>query len=619
MPGASVPGILRRIFLQNCRMSLQDVSRSFSSTARSAFSWPACRNARRRPTSTAMQSKALWVDEDIQRPLMDAHLRVQRADLLIDIHTALNESGYEQQHQDAVVVSAMTKEGLGHEGALLRLPAGSSALCSPPAANTGRKNQDMSSDPTLLHAQCATAVYLQVSCELAVFLDGLLVIGYGLLRSFNVFLRLSDLRSAQIQHLPQLQLRLSGVLLQLIVHLIYSFLEGGDSTQGHTEADCGGLQTDDVPAAAQKLCVMTTPTCSLSSSMVFSAAVISSCSFSFWLLRESSSTFFFSICFCNFTCSCFSDDDRVSADLPDQGFLQSAILLFQLFHMVTGGSAIRTCEKPQKTQMSSSVSAVVPFSSISCLRISRSMVSSSTFSLSESTSSCKDSALSSAISLSRVAISIASAVSDISSIDSTCGEEEVSSTHALSGRTLTAWEWRVGMTGAARGVWAGVLGSLLLISPAEAEAEPDAAPFPPAGRLGCWINQGEGLVSSTHVTENLGNMDTVTGTSKLQDSDILLPRASDLLLLTGDASPLLTFLSSLLSHSPPLALLIVICQPSLCPAHALHHCAASSLSPYLFPSRPPNAFCFSTRFPLQTDREGRTKCSEGTSTAEVMK
>lgn len=48
-------------------------------------------------------------------------------------------------------------------------------------------------------------------------------------------------------------------------------------------------------------------------------------------------------------------------------------------------------------------------------------------------------------------------------------------------------EWRVGITGAARGVWAGVLGSLLLISPAEAEAEPDAAPLPPvpAVRLGC--------------------------------------------------------------------------------------------------------------------------------------
>lgn len=52
-------------------------------------------------------------------------------------------------------------------------------------------------------------------------------------------------------------------------------------------------------------------------------------------------------------------------------------------------------------------------------------------------------------------------------------------------------EWRVGMMGAARGVWAGVLGSLLLISPVEAEAEPEAAPFPlaPAERLGCCRNQ----------------------------------------------------------------------------------------------------------------------------------
>lgn len=188
MPGASVPGILLRIFLQNCRMSLQDVSRSFSRTARSAFSCPACRNARKRPTSTAMQSKALWVnctktgqdvstdatgaerlleveahsdvvsqlhgavlrllrqvdavevlqeradgqtervrhqsvkslfttnlivfdslgqrlhvdrlvqlvfvqqvDEEIQGTLMDAHLRVQRADLLVDLHAALSQ------------------------------------------------------------------------------------------------------------------------------------------------------------------------------------------------------------------------------------------------------------------------------------------------------------------------------------------------------------------------------------------------------------------------------------------------------------------------------------------------------------------------------------------------
>lgn len=57
-------------------------------------------------------------------------------------------------------------------------------------------------------------------------------------------------------------------------------------------------------------------------------------------------------------------------------------------------------------------------------------------------------------------------------------------------------EWRVGMTGAARGVCAGVLGSLLLISPAEAEAEPDAAPFPPAGRLGCWRNREKSPINN---------------------------------------------------------------------------------------------------------------------------
>lgn len=49
------------------------------------------------------------------------------------------------------------------------------------------------------------------------------------------------------------------------------------------------------------------------------------------------------------------------------------------------------------------------------------------------------------------------------------------------------------MTGAARGVWAGVLASLLLISPAEAEAEPEAAPFPPlpAGRPACCTQRGQ--------------------------------------------------------------------------------------------------------------------------------
>lgn len=62
MPGASVPGMRRRIFLQNCRMSLQEVSRSLSSTQKLSSSCPACKKALRRPTSTAMQSRALWVN-----------------------------------------------------------------------------------------------------------------------------------------------------------------------------------------------------------------------------------------------------------------------------------------------------------------------------------------------------------------------------------------------------------------------------------------------------------------------------------------------------------------------------------------------------------------------------
>lgn len=77
-------------------------------------------------------------------------------------------------------------------------------------------------------------VYLQVSCELSVLLDGLLVVSHSLLSSFNTFLGLSDSGAAQVQHLPQLQLRLSGVLLQLVVHLIYSFLKGGDNQQGQS-------------------------------------------------------------------------------------------------------------------------------------------------------------------------------------------------------------------------------------------------------------------------------------------------------------------------------------------------------------------------------------------------
>ena len=64
-------------------------------------------------------------------------------------------------------------------------------------------------------------------------------------------------------------------------------------------------------------------------------------------------------------------------------------------------------------------------------------------------------------------------------------------------------ESRVGMRGAARGVWAGVLGSLLLISPAEAEADPDGPPLAPAApaaaaRLGGWGDGGTENTVRTH-------------------------------------------------------------------------------------------------------------------------
>lgn len=81
------------------------------------------------------------------------------------------------------------------------------------------------------------------------------------------------------------------------------------------------------------------------------------------------------------------------------------------------------------------------------------------------------------------------------------------------------------MTGAARGVCAGVLGSLLLISPAEAEAEPDAAPFPPAGRLGCFgllavVFRGAGvcLIIFAREEDIHGHPETNTHTHK-QEAD----------------------------------------------------------------------------------------------------
>ncbi len=66
--------------------------------------------------------------------------------------------------------------------------------------------------------------HLQVCGELSVFLDGLLVVCHRFLCRLHPLLRLTDAGSTQIQLLSQLQLRLSGVLLQLIIHLIDGFL-----------------------------------------------------------------------------------------------------------------------------------------------------------------------------------------------------------------------------------------------------------------------------------------------------------------------------------------------------------------------------------------------------------
>lgn len=38
------------------------------------------------------------VDKEVQRSLVDAHLRIQRADLLIDVHTALSQSSDTQDN-----------------------------------------------------------------------------------------------------------------------------------------------------------------------------------------------------------------------------------------------------------------------------------------------------------------------------------------------------------------------------------------------------------------------------------------------------------------------------------------------------------------------------------------
>lgn len=94
-------------------------------------------------------------------------------------------------------------------------------------------------------------------------------------------------------------------------------------------------------------------------------------------------------------------------------------------------------------------------------------------------------------------------------------------------------EWRVGMTGAARGVCAGVLGSLLLISPAEAEAEPDAAPFPPAGRLGCWRNREKSPINNKNYFFFLKERNTLQKAAKSKSFVWMRPKKVSLCKLTA--------------------------------------------------------------------------------------
>ncbi|TNN50938.1 hypothetical protein EYF80_038871 [Liparis tanakae] len=200
MPGASVPGILRRIFLQNCRMSLQDVSRSFSSTARvpsarrgggthsdvvrqlhgavlvligqvdavqvlrgqtlSEYTRPP---AKLSCSPTAPFSPARSTQFSFRSNFSWACLLISSA------CRHANKSGDEQQHQDAVVVSAVTEEGLGHEGARRKLPAGWSALCSPPGKQEEEEDeQDEQNRVRSATVSCAASTCFSDSRTLAV-------------------------------------------------------------------------------------------------------------------------------------------------------------------------------------------------------------------------------------------------------------------------------------------------------------------------------------------------------------------------------------------------------------------------------------------------------------------
>lgn len=67
--------------------------------------------------------------------------------------------------------------------------------------------------------------------QLPVLLDGLLVVCHRFLGRLHALLCRTDTCSGHVQLLAQLQLRLPGVLLQLVIHLIYGFLQGHKDSQ----------------------------------------------------------------------------------------------------------------------------------------------------------------------------------------------------------------------------------------------------------------------------------------------------------------------------------------------------------------------------------------------------
>lgn len=84
--------------------------------------------------------------------------------------------------------------------------------------------------------------HLKVGGQLAVLLYGLLVVCDRLLGCLHTLLGLPDPRACHVQLLPQLQLCLTCVFLQLIIHLIHRFL-GGHKAVGAKERQSQGSRS----------------------------------------------------------------------------------------------------------------------------------------------------------------------------------------------------------------------------------------------------------------------------------------------------------------------------------------------------------------------------------------